>query len=172
VPHFWLLHCQKWGFWRRCKSLVSLRIFAQDTCLTCRSALCSKPTWGSASAKSMQRFTARFLLLIALVGTLLPLALQAKAAPSHACCRRTGAHHCSDSASPHSGGAVLRDAGCCNHDCCRAVASSQYAHPQPAVGASGRQAGIANPIASRTVPALSGALFLLHSRAPPTQFLA
>src|SRR5262249_27501430 len=106
----------------------------------------------------MQRFTARFLLLIALVGTLVPLALQAKASPSHACCRRSGAHHCSDSTSPHSGGTVLRDAGCCNHGCCRAVLSSHYARPLPALAAVGRETGIANPIASRTVLALAGAL--------------
>jgi len=78
----------------------------------------------------MQRLTARFLLLFALLGTLVPIALQATTAPLHACCRRMGAHHCADSLGA-SEEPVVRDAGCCNHDCSRAVTTSHWAHPAP-----------------------------------------
>jgi hypothetical protein len=40
----------------------------------------------------MQRLIARFLLLFATAGVLLPPVLQATAAPSHLCCRRMAQH--------------------------------------------------------------------------------
>jgi len=76
----------------------------------------------------MQRLTARFLLLFALVGTFLPLALAANA-PAHACCIRK-THHCHESASPDSTQLVISAAACCSHDCCRAATTSLWAHPQ------------------------------------------
>jgi len=78
----------------------------------------------------MQRLTARFLLLFALAGTFVPLALAATAAPPHACCLRNGVHQCHGSG-PESDERSIRDTACCNHDCCRAVTTSQCAHPQP-----------------------------------------
>ena len=42
----------------------------------------------------MQRLIARFLLLFATAGVLLPAVLQATAAPSHLCCRRMAQHQC------------------------------------------------------------------------------
>src|SRR5271169_3819487 len=78
----------------------------------------------------MHRLTARLLLFLALVGNLVPLALAATAAPPHACCLRKGVHHCQDSLTAESEQLVIRDASCCNHDCCRAVTTSQSAHPQ------------------------------------------
>jgi hypothetical protein len=160
--------CGRSGGFAFCKTSV---LFAPNTCPPGHSALCSKSTWGSASRNIMQRWTARFLLLIALLGTLLPVAMQASTAPSHACCRRTGPHHCTDSAQTHSEEAVLRDTGCCNHDCCRAVASSHYAHPAPSVAASRAE----NSSECTGPPAafpISDAVSLLHSRAPPTLSLA
>jgi hypothetical protein len=77
----------------------------------------------------MHRLTARFLLLIALVGTFVPLALAATAAPEHACCLRNGVHQCHGSA-PESDQRSIRDS-CRYHDGCRAVTSSQWAHAQP-----------------------------------------
>ncbi len=81
----------------------------------------------------MQRLTARLLLLFALAGNLVPLALAVTAAPPHACCFRKAAHqhHCHEAAAGDSSRLVIRDTGCCNHDCCRAVTSAQWAHPQP-----------------------------------------
>ena len=46
--------------------------------------------WGSYSVGSMHRLTARLLLFFALVGSLVPVALAASAAPTHACCLRKG----------------------------------------------------------------------------------
>lgn len=77
----------------------------------------------------MQRLTARFLLLFALVGTFVPLALAATAAPLHACCLRKTAHQCHGTEADQR---AVRGTGCCTHDCCRAVTTSQSAHPQPA----------------------------------------
>ena len=82
----------------------------------------------------MQRWTARFLLLLALVGTFVPLALAATAAPTHACCLRK-AHHCHESAAADSEQLAIRNAACCNHDCCRAVTTPQWAQPQPGLTA-------------------------------------
>jgi len=78
----------------------------------------------------MQRLTARLLLIFALAGNFIPLALAATIASAHACCIRK-AHHCHDSALAESKQIAARTTGCCNHDCCRAVTTSQWADPQP-----------------------------------------
>jgi len=77
----------------------------------------------------MQRLTARFLLLFALVGTFVPLALAVTAAPPHACCIRKAAHPCHGSSS-EAEQRTVRGPGCCNHDCCRAATTAQWAHPR------------------------------------------
>jgi hypothetical protein len=74
----------------------------------------------------MQRLTARFLLLFALVGTFVPLALAATATP-RACCLRKSAHPCHGTQSEEF---AIRATGCCSHDCFRGVTTSQSAHPQ------------------------------------------
>jgi len=79
----------------------------------------------------MQRLIARFLLCVALAGNLAPLALATAAPPPHACCIRKVAHHCHDSAAAESSQLVIRDVSPCNHDCCRAVTTAQWAHAQP-----------------------------------------
>jgi len=78
----------------------------------------------------MHRLTARFLLLLALAGTFVPIALAATAAPQHDCCLRKGVHQCHGSA-PDSDQRTVRDTSCCPHDGCRAVTTSQWAHAQP-----------------------------------------
>jgi len=75
----------------------------------------------------MQRLTARLLLLFACAGTFLPVALQAMAAPPHACCRRKAAHQCHESADSNPEESSIRSSGCCNHDCCRTLTTSQWA---------------------------------------------
>ena len=82
----------------------------------------------------MQRLTARFLLLFALAGTFVPLALAATTAPAHACCIRK-THHCHEVASPESTQLVISATTCCDHDCCRAATTSQWANPQPGIPA-------------------------------------
>lgn len=81
----------------------------------------------------MQRLIARLLLLFALAGTFVPVALAMTAPPLHACCIRK-AHHCHESASADS--AQLTGAkSCCTHDGGRAVTTSQWANPQPGIAA-------------------------------------
>src|SRR5208282_3383542 len=78
----------------------------------------------------MHRLTARLLLFFALVGTLVPPALAAITAPTHACCVRKAAHPCHGSLVAETTQLVLRDASCCDHDCRRAVTTAQWAYPQ------------------------------------------
>jgi len=76
----------------------------------------------------MHRWIARFLLLVALVGTFGPLALGATTAPPHACCVRKALHHCHDSAGLETEQLVIRDSGCCNNNSSRAVVTIRWAH--------------------------------------------
>jgi hypothetical protein len=83
--------------------------------------------------QTMQRLTARLLLLFALIGTFAPLALAFTAPPPHSCCLRKSAHQChqpANAAADESDQRSIRSTGCCNHDCCRAVTTSQSADPQ------------------------------------------
>src|ERR1700685_491721 len=79
----------------------------------------------------MHRLTARFLLLFALVGNFVPLALASVAQKPHACCARKAARPCHGGAIADSSRLSIHDASCCNHDCCRAVTTAQWAHPHP-----------------------------------------
>jgi len=88
------------------------------------------------STGSMHRLTARLLLLFALVGTLAPLGLAVTAAPPHACCRRKASHGCHEMAVVEPSGPAIRDAKCCNQDCCRAATTTpQWAQAQPKLSA-------------------------------------
>ena len=147
-------------------------LFAHVACLRLQSALCSSQFGGSASPDSMQRITARFLLLIALLGTVVPIAMQAKATPPHACCLRKGPHQCHDSAAAHSDGPVLRDAGCCDHNSCHAVASSHWAHPQPSLNAVFAHDAIGCTFGDPGNQTSTASPSLLRSRAPPLFILA
>ena len=117
----------------------------------------------------MRRLTATALLLLAIAATFVPIAraLAPSSAPSpHACCLRKSAHPCHGSVS-ESEELVLRDAGCCNHECCHAVTSSQrvYAHlialslPVLDVGAFAAESHTANPNVQSTA--------FYSTRAPP-----
>jgi hypothetical protein len=79
----------------------------------------------------MHRLTARLLLLFALLGHLVPVAMASTAAPLHACCLRKGIHHCQDSLGVETEQPVIRDSSCCKGGCCRAVTTAQWAHAQP-----------------------------------------
>jgi hypothetical protein len=120
---------------------------------------------GSDLPKIMQRLTARLLLLLALAGTFLPVALQAMASPPHACCRRKG-HHCHDSLSnPQE--TTIRAAGCC--DCGRghAVTTVQCASPQPVAAGEFTTAINGNISQSQRHAPASERFALQSSRAPP-----
>src|SRR5689334_20600791 len=71
----------------------------------------------------MRHLTATLLLLFAIAGNLVPLALAAAAGPPHACCIRKAVHPCHGAASTESESLEIRSAACCNRDCCRATAT-------------------------------------------------
>ncbi len=83
--------------------------------------------WGLLDIR-MNRLTAKFLLLFALVGTLAPLALALTGPPQHACCVRKAVHHCHESDGADSSRLLISGAGCCNGDCCRAVTTARWAY--------------------------------------------
>jgi hypothetical protein len=71
----------------------------------------------------MHRQTARLLLVLLLVGVFVPVALAISATPPHACCMRKAMH---DRASHNA--EFQAPPGCCQHDCCRPLIVSQWAH--------------------------------------------
>ena len=70
----------------------------------------------------MHRFTARFVLVLLLVGIFAPVGLAISAPAPHACCMRKAMH-----ASPHQT-EFNPPPSCCNHDCCRPLTVSHWAH--------------------------------------------
>jgi hypothetical protein len=118
----------------------------------------------------MQRLTARLLLLFALAGNLIPLALAATAAPVPACCRRMGPHRCNAPSQADSGQTSFHASSCCNHDCCRAVTTSQFAHPESSLTAVfSRNIEIHSADLYRA-DALAESLSSQSTRAPPRPF--
>ncbi len=120
----------------------------------------------------MQRLTARCLLLFVLIGTLMPVALQATVTPQHACCRRHATQHCHDSADTNPEEPVIRGAGCCNRDCGRAVTTSDWALPEPAPPA-GSASNVGNHEMVSEQSSQATAFFgFLSTRGPPRSSLA
>ncbi|HKV81453.1 MAG TPA: hypothetical protein VJP02_25120 [Candidatus Sulfotelmatobacter sp.] len=120
----------------------------------------------------MQRLTARFLLLFAIVGTILPAALQATGTPQHACCRRQATHHCHDSADSNPQGPVLRGPGCCHGNCSSTVTTARWAHPQPRTGASSSELSHQASLDTPDSAAYARFLASLSTRAPPLVSIA
>lgn len=114
----------------------------------------------------MRRLTATSLLLFALSGNLIPLALAATADPPHACCVRKAVHPCHGSESTESESLTIRSAACCHRDCCRAT-TARWAWTQVEL------ATVATPVVNARVvsPCLdrpSAELFeFCSTRAPP-----
>jgi hypothetical protein len=118
----------------------------------------------------MQRLTARFLLLFALVGTFVPLAVAATAAPPHSCCLRKSAHKChqpASAAADESDQRSIHGAGCCRHDCCRAVTTSHSADPQSSPSSLFAPDVEGSVAASYSSALATGLLASQSSRAPP-----
>jgi hypothetical protein len=118
---------------------------------------------------NMHRLTARFLLLFVLVGNFVPLALAVAAGQAHACCVRKAAHPCHGGGILESSQLTIHDASCCNHDCCRAVTTAHWAHPQP------RTASLCREVISRVVEFRKNApvresFALQLTRAPPLPY--
>jgi hypothetical protein len=121
-----------------------------------RAQLCSMlaPPAGSDPRKSMQRLTARFLLLFALVGAFLPTAFAITAAPPHACCLRKAVHQCHSSDSDQRS---LRSAACCNQGCGRAVTTKHSAN-------------LRSPLLSDFAPHVSARILESPVEIPATRF--
>jgi len=69
----------------------------------------------------MHRLTARFLLVLMLVGTIAPVALAISAPAPHACCLRKPAHH------HGSSDLEVHAASCDSHSCCSPVTTAHWA---------------------------------------------
>src|ERR1700681_716079 len=76
----------------------------------------------------MHRTTARLLLVLLLTGIFVPVALAISAAPPHACCLRKPMH-----GRPSHDSEFNAPPGCCQHDCCRTLTVSRWAHLSPSV---------------------------------------
>ena len=113
----------------------------------------------------MHRLTARFLLVVLLVGVLAPVALAISTPPVHACCARKTLH---DHASHQ---AQFKAVDCCQHNCCRPLTVSQWAQPKPPASAH-RDAGSAIAFSGSRAVRPVIALAASHSvRAPPSSSL-
>jgi hypothetical protein len=113
----------------------------------------------------MHRLTARFSLLIALLGSFAPAAFAVMATPPHACCVRK-AHRGHDSVDPETELAFSAPS-CCKNNGCRAVTSARWAHAQPRRESFLTQS--VNPLAAASpldAPPTAPAQFQA-SRAPP-----
>jgi hypothetical protein len=115
----------------------------------------------------MHRLTAKFLLLFALVGSLVPLALAVTAPPAHACCVRKAAHPCHGSTVAESDLLAIQSADCCNRDCLRGVTTAHWAHLRPQLAVLYLQSIHASAAAYRPdSPATASAEFQ-STRGPP-----
>jgi len=77
----------------------------------------------------MRRFTAITLLLLMLAAILAPAAVATVTAPTPACCRAAGAHHCSAMVAGTTGGETRLQGQSCPHR--KPIACSGSAAPPP-----------------------------------------
>jgi hypothetical protein len=110
---------------------------------------------------------AKFLLLLTVMGNLAPVVLAITAPNPHACCVRKSIHPCHESAASVADHAVLRSGDCCNHGCCRAVTTAQWAYPEPRSARIVLRAVNAQMSASEPNSPDAGSAHLQSARAPP-----
>jgi hypothetical protein len=116
----------------------------------------------------MQRVIAKFLLLFALAGTFVPLALAATAAPPHVCCLRKAVHQCHGSDADTSiDQRIIRSSACCNQQSCRAVTTSRSACPQTSLSVAFAQTVKARIADSRPEAPATKSLSTQSTRGPP-----
>jgi hypothetical protein len=83
----------------------------------------------------MHRLTAKLLLLFALLGNFVPIALAVSPAAVPKCCLRKGVHHCHNAALAGEELSLFSNL-CGSHDCCRAATPAHWAHLEARNGAS------------------------------------
>ncbi|HVI07166.1 MAG TPA: hypothetical protein VND65_02610 [Candidatus Binatia bacterium] len=116
----------------------------------------------------MQRLTARWLLLIVLLGAVAPLVAAMNAPLPHACCRRNSAHSCHQAAALSDNDQLsFSRGGCCDPACGRAATTAQWRHVRVSESAGLYQKSDFYPAASQpAVPQTASANFQ-SPRAPP-----
>jgi hypothetical protein len=119
----------------------------------------------------MHRLTARFLLWFALSGAFAPLALALTAAPAHSCCLRK-AHHCHSFTVAQSDPLNVHSPGCCSRESGRAVATSQWASPQPWAASAFADKAAGKVTESPAIPPATQLFTSQSTRAPPSISIA
>jgi hypothetical protein len=130
----------------------------------------------------MQRLIARFLLLIALAGNFVPLALAVTTSPAHACCVRKVVHKCHEAgvasqppSAQASSSQVLSNqtsvhaAANCGHDCCRGAITAQWASPRFSGSTPVAYAANGTVTDSQSSAPSTETFLLQSSRAPPVR---
>ncbi|MBZ5597623.1 MAG: hypothetical protein LAN83_04815 [Acidobacteriia bacterium] len=108
----------------------------------------------------MHRLTARFLLILLLVGSFAPVGLAVSTPPPHACCMRKMHSH----TSPET---EFRALDCGSHDCCRPLTVSHAAQLRPRPSAYAAPASVAMLPQLRPID-VTAEVNAAHSvRAPP-----
>jgi len=129
---------------------------------------------------NMRRVLATWLLLVIPLGTFGPLALAASSSvPAAHCNRRTLAaqtahHHCHEIAearestpAPSSSAAFQNTSCCVNHECCRSLVRSQWAHFSPSIVCLGTSSAGPSPVEHHSSIRSANVLAYRPVRAPP-----
>jgi hypothetical protein len=122
----------------------------------------------------MHRWTARWLLLFALLGNCVPVALALSAAPPpHACClRKTAQAHPCHGMDTEPEQLNLRSTGCCQQDCCRGVTVARWAQAAPAAAVAFTQKAGTHIVSPDLDSPIAEFSQVQSARAPPQSSIA
>jgi hypothetical protein len=110
----------------------------------------------------MHRLTAKFVVILMLVGVFAPVALAITTPTPHACCLRKPMHDRSTHNSEFNA-----PPGCCQHDCCRPLTVSQWAHLTPSASPLGTSVSTTLQSAQRPSDSVRDLSSAHSGRAPP-----
>jgi hypothetical protein len=144
-----------------CKMFLQLPAEVEEIVLYAETDL---STLSKQGLRLMDRLTARLLLVLLLVGVFVPVALAISATPAHACCMRKPMH-----GRPSHDAEFQVPPGCCQHDCCRPLTVSQWAHLTSRVRAQVAPA-FSNLQAGRQPNCFASSVNHAHSGRAPPQF--